>query len=91
MAKKRNGRTLILAHRDELIEQAVVKLRDIWNNVNPGVIKAERNETDNQVVVASVQTISRANRLEQLPTDFDFVCTDESMNISASCQTKPLI
>ena len=86
-AKKRNGRTLILAHRDELIQQvsgspnfcsgAVDKLTMVWDNVNIGVVKAERNEIDKQVVVGSVQTISRENRLEQLPTDFDFIVTDE--------------
>ena len=76
-AKKRNGRTLILAHRDELIQQAVDKLEMVWDNVSAGVVKAERNETDKQVVVGSVQTVSRENRLEQLPTDFDFIITDE--------------
>ncbi|MBC8229495.1 DEAD/DEAH box helicase [bacterium] len=41
------------------------------------MVKAERNEVDKQVVVGSVQTVSRENRLEQLPTDFDFIITDE--------------
>jgi len=76
-AKKRNGRTLILAHRDELIEQAVDKLSTVWDNANVGVVKAERNEIDKQVIVGSVQTVSRENRLEQFPTDFDFIITDE--------------
>ena len=84
-AKRRNGRTLILAHRDELIQQAVEKLSMVAcdalhdafyrDNVSAGVVKAERNETDKQVVVGSVQTVSRENRLEQLPTDFDFIIT----------------
>jgi superfamily II DNA or RNA helicase len=78
VAKKRNGRTLILAHRDELIQQAVDKLEMVWDDANVGVVKAERNETDKQIIVGSVQTVSRENRLEQLPTDFDFICTDES-------------
>ena len=30
-AKRRNGRTLILAHRDELIQQAVDKLTMVWD------------------------------------------------------------
>ena len=77
-AKRRNGRTLILAHRDELIQQAVDKLTMVWDNVSAGVVKAERNETDKQVVVGSVQTVSRENRLEQLPQDFDFIVSDEA-------------
>ena len=39
IAKKRNGRTLILAHRDELIQQAVDKLEMIWDNASVGVVK----------------------------------------------------
>ena len=77
VAKKRNGRTLILAHRDELIQQAVDKLETVWDGVNVGVVKAERNEVDKQVIVGSVQTVSRENRLEQLPTDFDLIVSDE--------------
>ena len=78
VAKKRNGRTLILAHRDELIEQAVDKLTMVWDGASVGVVKAERNEVDKQVIVGSVQTVSIENRLEQLPTDFDFIVSDEA-------------
>jgi len=84
IAKRRNGRTLMLAHRDELIQQAVDKLEMVWDNVSVGVVKAERNETDKQVVVGSVQTVSRENRLEQLPTDFDFIVSDEAHHSAAA-------
>lgn len=84
VAKNRNGRTLILAHRDELIQQAVDKLTMVWENANVGVVKAERNEIDKQVIVGSVQTVSRENRLEQLPTDFDFIVSDEAHHSAAA-------
>ena len=84
VAKNRNGRTLILAHRDELIEQAVDKLTMVWDDAKVGVVKAERNEIDKQVVVGSVQTVSRENRLEQLPNDFDFIVTDEAHHGAAA-------
>jgi superfamily II DNA or RNA helicase len=83
VAKKRNGRTLILAHRDELIEQAVDKLLTVWDDANVGVVKAERNEIDKQIIVGSVQTVSREDRLEQLPTDFDFIVSDEAHHAAA--------
>ena len=83
-AKRRNGRTLILAHRDELIQQAVDKLELVWDGVSAGVVKAERNEIDKQVVVGSVQTVSRENRLGQLPQDFDFIVTDEAHHSAAA-------
>ena len=53
-------RALVLAHRDELIGQAVGKLRDVLGDALPiGIVKAERDETDARIIVASVQTLSR--------------------------------
>lgn len=66
LAKERGGRTLILAHRDELITQAVAQVREVWPDADVGVVKADRNEVDAQVVVASVQTLSRGVRIESL-------------------------
>lgn len=66
LASTRPGRTLILAHRDELVSQAVEKLRTWWPGVDVGIVKGPQNETRAHVVVASVQTVSRVNRLEKL-------------------------
>jgi len=65
-AERRGGRTLILAHRDELVSQAVAKVLEVWPTVEVGVVKAEQNDVWAQVVVASVQTLSRPKRLQQL-------------------------
>lgn len=64
-AQARGGRTLILAHRDELVTQAVRKVQEIWPGVEVGIVKAGDNEVHSQVVVASVQTLSRPKRLDQ--------------------------
>jgi ATP-dependent helicase IRC3 len=74
---RRRGRSLILVHRDELITQAVEKLTFVDPRLDVGVVKAERNELDHRAVVASVQTLSRRRRLEQLGTDFATVIVDE--------------
>lgn len=66
LAEKRGGRTLILAHRDELVSQAVAKVREMWPGVDVGIVKAGQNDVHAQVVVASVQTLARASRLAQL-------------------------
>lgn len=66
LAGRRSGRTLILAHRDELIEQAVHKIGMVVPTAGVGVVKAERDEVRAPVVVASVQTLSRPNRLARL-------------------------
>jgi superfamily II DNA or RNA helicase len=63
---ERAGRGLVLAHRDELVTQAVDKLRMVAPELRVGVCKAERDELHAQVVVASVQTLARPNRLARL-------------------------
>jgi superfamily II DNA or RNA helicase len=78
LAENRGGRTLVLAHRDELISQAVEKISQIWRGADVGVCKAERNELDHQVVVASVQTLSRENRLAQIGKAWTTCIVDET-------------
>jgi ATP-dependent helicase IRC3 len=77
------GRALILAHRDELIGQAAEKLRMTSPSLTFGIVKAARNEIDSPVVLASVQTISRAPRLRQLAPNFGLVVVDEAHHATA--------
>lgn len=68
-ANRRSTRALILAHRDELIEQAVGKVEAmIDDGRRVGRVKGSANEVGADVVVASVQTLARTKRLAQLPT-----------------------
>ncbi len=73
-----SGRALFLAHRDELIQQAVDKFRQVAPGLEVGVVKAERDEVGADVVVASVQTLARPSRLARLEPNFDLVVADES-------------
>jgi superfamily II DNA or RNA helicase len=66
LLQQRGGRSLVLTHRDELIQQAVDKLHIMSSTMSIGTVKAERDESNAPVVVASVQTLSRAQRLERL-------------------------
>jgi superfamily II DNA or RNA helicase len=77
------ARVLILVHRDELVTQAVDKLRQVAPGVPVGVVKAERNDVDHDVIVASVQTLSRISRLSQLP-QVGLVIVDECHHASAT-------
>jgi len=75
----RDGRSLVLVHRDELLNQAEDKLLTIWPEAQVGIVKSERNELDALVTIASVQTASREARLSQIrDIGFDFVVTDEA-------------
>lgn len=91
LAKRLNVPTLILAHRDELIRQAVEKISLVWPEAAVGVVKAERDESDRQVVVASVQTLARQDRFERLdPQRFRLVIVDESHHVPAISYVKVL-
>jgi ATP-dependent helicase IRC3 len=79
IAREINKKTLVLAHREELITQAVDKFRLVWPQVKIGVCMAARDEIDNQVVVGSVQSCSRPKRLERLMAQgFDVMMIDEA-------------
>ena len=72
IASQREGRTLILAHRDELIEQARDKYFGMFGDI-PGKIKAQE-ETIRYVTVGSVQTMARRDYSGM----FDTVIVDEA-------------
>ena len=66
LVRRRGAPALVLAHADELIEQAVNKLRIVASDLSIGVVKAERDELHADVIVASVQTLARPRRLARL-------------------------
>ena len=60
----RGGRGLVLAHRDELLQQARDKISLVAPDLDVGIIKAGVNDLNAKIVIASVQTLSRLHRLE---------------------------
>lgn len=81
VAKKiteRGGKVLILAHSEELLDQAAEKLLD-----STGVEAAKEKANDratpwDSIVLASVQTLSRKTRLDGwAPDHFELIITDE--------------
>ncbi len=78
LARDLNMRTLILAHRDELLKQAADKVRIIWPDVDIGFVKAKQNDYEAQVVIASVQTLANPKRLEKIASQaFGLLIIDE--------------
>jgi len=76
IAKRLNRRTLILAHREELLAQAVAKLDHFGL---PAIIEQaeSRASLDHQFVTGSVQSLQR-ERLRRFPTDhFGLIVIDE--------------
>ena len=83
LLRRRLGRALVLAHRDELLHQAVATLRLVDPTVQIGRVQAEDNAVDAPVVVASVQTLSRPQRLGQLGQGFATIVVDEAHHATA--------
>jgi len=77
-------RTLILAHREELITQAVDKLRASTGIEAEVEMGDNRASLDAPVVVASVQTLMREPRRNRWPRDhFGLVVVDEAHHMLA--------
>ncbi len=79
-------RSLILAHRDELIRQAAAKVRAVAPELRVGVYQGPTRELRGRdVVVASVQSLTRAERRAELAREgFRLVIVDEAHHAVAS-------
>lgn len=78
-AAEKKKRVLFMAHTDELVQQAGDKI-GAFAGIEFAVEKAERtaHTTDKHLVVASVQSLCRPQRLARFPPDFfDLIITDE--------------
>ncbi len=75
------ARGLILAHRQELISQPIERIQEYWPGwlVNTGVVMADQNECNRPLTIATIQTLSRPNRMAELLAygPIDYVVTDE--------------
>lgn len=77
------GKSLVIVHRDELIKQTVAKLHAVAPSLKVGIVKAARNEIlGYDVVVASIQTIRKPERLAQL-RGIGLVIVDECHHAAA--------
>lgn len=83
-------RVCILAHREELIEQAIEKLHRATGIFAQKEKAEHRASLQSQVVVGSIQTMQR-DRLQRWPKDhFDLVIVDEAHHILADSYKKTL-
>lgn len=69
--RKVGARVVILVHRDELADQAIDKLRATAPDLDVGKVKAADNDVHADIMVCSVQTLARKNRIEQLLDGMD--------------------
>jgi ATP-dependent helicase IRC3 len=89
-------RVMILAHRDELVDQAIAKLRAVLpRDVSVGKVKAMDNDTRADVMVCSVQTLATGRRIQGIQEGAMFprgaiglIITDECHHAAAASYRK---
>lgn len=87
-------RVIVLAHRDELVDQAIAKIRAIAPDLNVGKVKAQDNDVYADVMVCSVQTLASAKRRDEViaaqsawreaPGRVGLIITDECHHAAAA-------
>lgn len=81
-----SGRVMILVHRDELVRQTVDKLSKVAPGLKVGIVQADQDDhADRDVIVASVQTVRKLYRLDNITESgrIGLVIVDECHHASA--------
>jgi superfamily II DNA or RNA helicase/diadenosine tetraphosphate (Ap4A) HIT family hydrolase len=77
-------KVLFIAHREEILRQAMRTFRRIRPDASLGIYNGQERGTDADVLFASIQTLSRAQHLHRFtPHDFDYVVVDEFHHAAA--------
>ncbi|MFF7949395.1 DEAD/DEAH box helicase [Streptomyces griseorubiginosus] len=83
LAQLGGHRALVLAHREELIEQAAAKIRAVRPDLRVGIVKAARDDHhDVDVIVASIQTLAVERRRNAIQ-DIGLIIVDECHHAAA--------
>ena len=82
-------RFLILAHRQELISQAVDKLITVWPDAPVGILAASLKQFNHTapIVVASRDTLASKKRLEK-SYPFDYIIIDEAHHVGPQMSSR---
>lgn len=89
VAKRSEGRVLVLAHRDELVQQAITRLEQATGEL-VGLEQAQFRSGLERIVVGSVQTVYRDDRIQRLARNggFKTVIVDEAHHYVARTYKK---
>jgi superfamily II DNA or RNA helicase len=84
LIRRKKLKTLIIAHRLELLEQAKAKLKLVAPDIESGVFCSSRKELGKQVTIASIQSASSSKNKELfLKEDFELLIIDEAHHAAA--------
>jgi superfamily II DNA or RNA helicase/diadenosine tetraphosphate (Ap4A) HIT family hydrolase len=78
-------RILFVAHREEILNQAVATFRRIRPTASIGLYHGTERAPDADILFASVQTLSRRSHLDRFAPDaFDYIVVDEFHHAAAA-------
>lgn len=84
LIERTKRRALVLAHTNELLEQAKEKIEMVCPGLSVGLINSDNKEFDKQVVISSIQSARRPETLKQLQQqDFTLLIADECHHFGA--------
>lgn len=81
LSERRQKRSLVIAHREELVEEIAHRIQEVDGRASVGIVMAGRAEYDRATICASVQSLT-APRLAKLGR-IDTVHTDEAHHSTA--------
>ena len=83
------SRILFVAHRDEILTQAMAAFRKVCPEAKLGRYTGIEKKADAEILFASVQTLGRIGHLRQFARDhFDYIVVDEFHHAAASIYQK---
>jgi superfamily II DNA or RNA helicase len=81
----KSERVLFVAHREEILTQALNTFRRIRPEASLGLYKGGRHDRDSDVLFASIQTLGKQNHLRRFaPDQFDYIIVDEFHHAAAA-------
>jgi superfamily II DNA or RNA helicase len=83
---------LFVVHREEILKQAHDSFQLIHPKKSIGYLTGGRKDADQDIILASVQTLSRASRMKETfsPDWFDYIVVDEFHHAAAATYRKVL-
>lgn len=91
LAERHSVNTLIIAHRDELLDQAADKYRMVKPHAVIGKVGSGRHEYGGEVTVASIATIQRPEHIKRLKAiGYGLLIVDEAHHVAADGYQKVL-
>jgi len=83
------NRVLFVAHRDEILSQALSTFRIIRPDATLGLYTGTQKDADAEVLFASIQTLGKALHLRKFAPDaFDYIIVDEFHHAAAASYRK---